>query len=292
MSYCYLNHSLENRKASDSAFSGATHALSAAAIFLSVTAFFPHEVYKALGASSIWIILLAAINVAGSSLTPDLDNTASTSKSSLGFLGEALSFIFRSISVIVQTTVRTSRDDPDPNPHRGLFHTIVMSIAMGALIYFGTILNPFSFSLPIIGKLNSGAFFALIISWLNLHMALAGLAKELVKKIKNLGGVFGELLAFVFSLSIVVLLFTQIPKNTSFQWLGVSVTVGMLIHLLGDTFTKAGCPLMWPIPHKGKMWWTYRIVGITSGGAAEHFLFIPFFLFLIIASFAKIFLSL
>lgn len=267
---------------------GTTHALSAVAIFLAITAFFPEHVYTALGSHNIWIIVMAMAVTAGASLIPDLDNTASTSKSSLGWLGDILSFFFRNTSAVIQTFIRTPRDDSEPNPHRGFYHTVPACVLLGFLAFVATSISSGAVPLPLIGTVTYGTLMAIIIAWLNTHMALAGLAKSFVKSMKSKAGVFGELVAFIFSLIITLTIFTQIPTNLNFWWLGVSVAAGNFIHIFGDCFTKAGNPILFPIPHKGKLWWNVRFTKIKAGGVVEKFVFVPFFGIICVISFMKI----
>ena len=66
----------------DAAFMGHTHVLSALGVVLTYFAF-THGLR-----TSVAVIALFTLNVAGASLANDLDNTASTSKSSLGIIGD------------------------------------------------------------------------------------------------------------------------------------------------------------------------------------------------------------
>lgn len=266
---------------------GGTHALSGLAIFLMIVAFFPAFSLKLLGTDNIWAIILAMAVTAGASLLPDLDNTKSTSKSSLGWLGDGLSLVFRGSSSVIQTVIRLPRDDSTPNPHRGFYHTIPAALLIGGLVYLGTRIGG-ELTLPFIGQVTYGTLFAIVITWLNIHMALAGLAKKLMNKLKNKSGVFGELVAFLFSLSLTFIIFTQLPNDLDFWWLGASVFLGCLIHILGDCFTTAGCPVLFPIPIKGKLWWTIRFTKIKAGGVVENVIFMPVFGIISVVSFLKI----
>lgn len=287
MSNCYVNDTLERRSGSSRAFMGLTHSLSAVALFLCIAAFAPEHMKSILGSGSIAVILLAMVNSVGSSLVPDLDNSASTSKSALGILGDLLSVIFRTTSEIIQTTVRTKYDKDKPNPHRGFYHTIPGALLVGVTVMLFTQLGG-GVSLPGVGHVSWGFIFAIVVSWLNLHMALAGLFKQGMKKVKKQAGPFGEAIAFALSLTIVSLIFTQIPTNTNYWWIGAAVIFGMITHDLGDLMTTAGVPILFPLPHRGKMWWTYRLTGIHAGGVVENYIFIPFFLLVSIAAFAAI----
>jgi membrane-bound metal-dependent hydrolase YbcI (DUF457 family) len=38
-------------------------------------------------------------------------------------------------------------------------------------------------------------------------------------------------------------------------WLGTAVTLGMLVHALGDAVTESGAPLLWPLPIRRRRWY-------------------------------------
>lgn len=277
MSNCYVNEKLETRTCSDRAFMGTTHALSAVAAFLAIVYFAPDFVSKALGSNDPWVLILSIVVAAGASLVPDLDNTASTSKSSLGMLGTALSYIFRGSSRFIQTVVRTKRDDPTPNPHRGAWHTIPSALLLGYLTFLGTGLTKV-ITVPILGEVTWGTVFALLITFLMVHMALSGLAKKQMKKIKKTA-IIGEALSFAVSLAFTVLIFINLPDDLNFWWLGISVAFGCFIHILGDTFTTAGTPILFPLSAvlKGKFWWTTRFTKMKVGEQTEKLIFGVFF---------------
>lgn len=285
---CGLNAAVEKRRCCDDGFMGYTHVLSSVAVFLVAVAFIPSTMYSLLGTSSAWILILAAINVSGSSLTPDLDNSASTSKSSLGILGDLLSVAFRTSSEFIQLTIRTGRDDATPNPHRGFYHTFLCAGLIGVASWWLCSSNFFQVDIPMVKSSTSGTLFAIVFSWLNLHMALAGLAKSTMKKIKKGDGPFGEIIAFALSLGIVLAVFSSLPAKVDYGWIGVSITAGMMIHMIGDCFTAAGCPVLFPLPRKGKLWFTYRLIGIKTGGVIESTVFTAAFTLAIAIAILKI----
>lgn len=287
MSSCYINSKLEEGQSSDCGFMGPTHALSAVAAFLVLVAFFPDKTFSMFGTSNIWALVLAIAVTAGASLVPDLDNTNSTSKSSLGLLGDALSVFFRTSSAFIQTVIRLPRDDSTPNPHRGFYHTILACLILGGLVYLGTTITA-EINLPVLGATTWGMIFAVVIAWLNIHMAMAGLAKASVKRMKNKAGIFGELVAFLFSFGLTAMIFYQLPVDMDFWWLGVSVAFGCFIHNMGDCCTTAGCPILFPLPIKGKLWYTIRFLPIKAGGVIENVVFVPVFSLICVISFLKI----
>lgn len=288
MGSCYVNEQVALRGCSDKAFMGTTHALSAVALFLMAASFFPLQVYSVLGTQNIWVLVLSMGVMAGAALIPDLDNTASTSKSSLGLLGDGLSLFFRGTSAVIQTVARLPRDDDEPNPHRGFYHTVPACLLMGFLVFKGTSITSGDIELPIFGHVTWGTLIAIIVAWLNIHMALAALAKKFVRRMKNQAGIFGELVAFAFSFALTVATFTQLPHDLNYWWLGVSVAVGSFIHIFGDCFTTAGNPILFPIPFKGKLWWNVRFLPIKAGGVIENWVFVPIFGLICVISFLKL----
>lgn len=273
---CFLHRRGEEALTGDRGFMGTTHALSGLAFFLTMAWLLPDTVHWFLGSSALIVLVLSCLNLVGGSLAVDLDNTASTAKSSLGILGVVLSGIFRSTSVVVQTMVRSPRDSKEPNPHRGFYHTVPGALLIGGIVFLLTSL-PGGVTLPVVGHLSLGGAFALLFTWLNLHMALAGLARGTMRKIRKGAGGAGELLAFVLSLSIAALLFSNLPAGLNFWWVGASMAMGMVVHSFGDCFTTAGSPILFPLPIKGKLWWTIRFLPIKAGGVVEQYIFMPFF---------------
>ena len=49
-------------------------------------------------------------------------------------------------------------------------------------------------------------------------------------------------------------------------WLGTAVTLGMLVHAVGDAVTESGAPLLWPVPIRGRTW--YPVGGPRVAGSA------------------------
>lgn len=282
---CY--HDLKLNLSYDRAFMGATHALSGLAVLLALVAFVPGFMEWA-GLSSLALVILAALVVTGGSLLPDLDNSQSSARSALGIFGHALSFLFINSSRIIQTIVRTRRDDPDPDPHRGFWHTIPAALLIGVLTLLATQI-PGKTSIPIYGEVSISWLVALFITAVSTHLALAGLFNSAVKKIRK-SSIVGELVAFVVSLGITAAIFWFVPHEENFWWLAVAITLGVLVHIFGDAFTTAGVPLLFPLSGfiKGKFWWTTRFTPMKAGGTAEKFGVIPILAIVAVAAFAKI----
>ncbi len=275
----------------DRAFMGATHAVSGLAVLLALVAFVPGFIEWS-GINSFALIALAAFVVAGGALIPDLDNSASSAKSALGIFGHGLSFIFINSSRVIQTVIRTRRDDPDPNPHRGFWHTIPAALLIGFLTLLATQI-PGEATIPIYGHVSFSWIAALIICALSIHLAFAGLFGSFIRKVRK-SSVVGELAALGIALVATGTIFWFLPKEGNFWWLAVAVTLGVIVHIFGDAFTTAGVPLLFPLSGfiKKKFWWNTRFTPMKAGGVAEKYVMLPIFSLIVVVSLAKIILEL
>lgn len=281
---------IENRdkfkkRKSSKGFAGYTHALSGLAISLLVLAFLP-DVISFAGISTIFVAIAFVMSFTGATLVPDLDNTSSTSRNSLGFFGVLLSEIFRLSSQVIQTVVRLKRDDPTPNPHRGFYHTILSSFLLGGVVWFLTSINT-----PLSGGdlkwRNWGDVFAVFFLFILTHLTFSSLGKSYFKKIKK-NFFAGEIASFIISFLVAIGMFFTLPSHGDYLWLATATTLGCIVHILGDGFTRYGVPLIFPIPFKGKMWWYFRFAKLESGGEMEKTVFPIIFGIMIAVAIAKI----
>lgn len=256
---------------SDNGFSGVLHAITGV---LAVELFFIALATTGWGVnfyefSDPAVIVAFSLALIGATLYPDLDNSKSTSHSALGPVGEVLSFVFRSTSRLIQTVVRTPKDDADPNPHRGFYHTGLSAILIGfgvtLLTKISTVVN-----VPLVGEISVGQILATLFLAVMIHLFLAALAKKFVKKLKSIF-VIGDLIAFLVSLAIAVVLSMNIQDTENYLWLGLAITLGGITHIIGDGFTKYGVPIFFPLTvfFKGKFWWYTRFAKLESGGEIE-----------------------
>jgi membrane-bound metal-dependent hydrolase YbcI (DUF457 family) len=56
--------------------------------------------------------------------------------------------------------------------------------------------------------------------------------------------------------------FANLPGDRGYPLIGTAVGVGCFVHILGDMITKAGVPILWPIPIKRRMW---TMIGLPNG---------------------------
>ena len=55
------------------------------------------------------------------------------------------------------------------------------------------------------------------------------------------------------------LAYLKLPAKHEFALLGIAVAAGGIVHTLGDMITKAGCPVLFPIPLGRRLW---RDIGV------------------------------
>ena len=280
---------IRGRFTGDSGFMGVTHALSVLAASLMLLAFAPAFMTGLLKTNDTAALILFVIVSIGAGNLPDLDNTHSRAKSDLGMFGVPVSAFFRTTSVIAQSAIRTKRDDPTPNPHRGAWHTIPAAMLLGGLTFFGTRIES-KITLPVLGETTWGYIVALVIAFILTHLMLSTLAKKMMDKVRKSNAV-GEMIALAISSFVTFSLMRMISNGSGdFWWLGIAVAFGMSIHVLGDCFTTAGAPIFFPITGlvRGKFWWTTRFLPIKAGGPFENYVFVPVFVILSVVGIAKI----
>lgn len=220
------------------------------------------------------IALLGTIIIAGATLGPDIDSHSSTVVRSFGIFGRIAHMIVNSTSVFVYNITATKYDAPRSDGHRTLFHTIFMSIAMGALVAAATLPE---------GKITVfdhdftwGQINAIIILSIFINLGLSGLFEKQVKKAKKMFGVY---LMMLFSIITAIVIGFLLPSTSSdYYYLGIAVSLGWFIHLLGDGITKMGVPMFWPIKIKGKRWYDITLpsfMRIKADGPFEKIILLP-----------------
>jgi len=267
---------LKRKLRSDGGFSGYLHAvtgvISVEVLFIVALLMGWGDAYLRVG--YIALIIAFALAWIGATLYPDLDNSKSTSHSAFGFIGEGLSVIFRLTSGIIQTVIRTPRDDASPNPHRGFYHTLLSAALIGLGVWMLTKL-PQHIELPVLGEITLGQFFGALFLAAMIHLFLSSLGKKRMAKIRK--GFAGEIIAFLIAVLVALTLISFIPAEQGYLWLGIAIAGGGATHILGDTFTKQGTPLFFPLTvlTKKRFWWYTRFARVESGGEDEKKVIIP-----------------
>ena len=275
MLHSYISY-MRHQSQSDDAFMGRTHALSAIAAILALFSFMPTWYMKMAGGhnSTVLLVMFCLVS-AGGALLPDLDNTQSTAKSTLGATGTLISSFMRATSPIIQNAIHTKYDKPTEDAHRGFYHTIVCGLLFGGLFSF---LCSKAISFTIASLTINGSIMALLLMFMSIDMAFSALLGELWKSKKAMD----TLISLGFAFGISWLIWSNLPKGASYSLIGMALGVGWIIHILGDMFTTAGVPALFPIKIKGKFWYNIRFLKIEAGGIIENVLFTSFFVLVIV----------
>ncbi|GHJ44743.1 membrane protein [Catellatospora sp. TT07R-123] len=229
---------------------GPQHALSGAAAWLTgswvASTFFDYP-------QSITTIAIGTAVCAGGALLPDLDMSGkvthneggSTVSRSFGVFSLFVAEVIEKISVGVYTATKLSHDPDRHNGHRTLTHTLPFAALMG----FGATWLCTRF----------GKWAVLGILFVMFGFALRGLFDKWAHKA-------GWVIVTITSGAAAYGAYLQLPEGRGFPMIGLAVGVGCIVHLFGDIITRAGVPILWPIPTGRKMW---RMVGLPDKFAIE-----------------------
>ncbi|MFC7330841.1 metal-dependent hydrolase [Marinactinospora rubrisoli] len=176
---------------------------------------------------------------AGAALLPDLDHPTSTASRSQGPVTGVVHRAVAGASRLAWAATRTGRDDggrDGDGVHRHLSHTPLVAVAVGAGVW-----------------LAGGWWPVLLVAvWFAVDLGLRGLAGCVP------GGWRWTRSWPAVSLVSAALAGLLVWGGVSASFVGALVAVGMIVHSLGDAFTRAGVPLLWPVVHRGRRWWMVR----------------------------------
>ena len=66
-----------------------------------------------------------------------------------------------------------------------------------------------------------------------------------------------------------------VPPVSAAWWVGAPVTVGCLTGVLGDSLTRTGVPLLWPLVIRGRRWYPVGPKLFSTNGPSERFVVFP-----------------
>lgn len=189
--------------------------------------------------------VLTAVS-AGFSLGPDIDHPNSTITRALGkpvhhlFHGlstAALSVLSSGSDLRAQTRAADQGIDPS---HRGLTHTLIFTTGVAGAVY---------------GIGHSA-------------MATAVLAAACVAVCRKL--MPGRWQMSLIGAALAMLAFGAYVSTTP-QQVALAAGAGWLSHVIADSCTTAGVPVLWPLKIKGRRWWRLRLLGgwLKSGERKE-----------------------
>ncbi|EOM77696.1 metal-dependent hydrolase [Rhodococcus rhodnii] len=234
---------------------GPTHAMSGALAGLAVAGLLPAE--WGAPASPAETFTFAAV-CAGAALLPDLDTPQSTVSRSFGPLSRLLARLVDAISLGYYTLTKGKRDGKRRGGHRTLTHTLLFAVALGAGVAYA------------VSTLGKPAIVTTL--FLALGLALRGLGGDLAKE-------KGWILVSLLAAALAALTWQWYPTQEGSAALGIAVTLGCIVHGLGDAITKEGVPLFAPfVQWNRERWWEIKLpefLSIRAGGAVEKALLGP-----------------
>lgn len=235
---------------------GPSHALSGAAVWLTGTwALQQYDIYHQ---SALEIAVGTAV-CAGGAMFPDLDMSGKVTRNeggatvarTFGVLSLFVAEVVEKISVGVYSATRGKEDPVRRNGHRTLTHTIPFTLLVG----WGTTALCTAF----------GKWAVIGILFFTIGLALRGLFDNWAKRA-------GWVVITLVSAGGAYYAFLNLPAGRGYPMLGLAMGVGCFVHLMGDIITRAGIPILWPIPYRRKMWHMVGLpdpVAIKAGGTVE-----------------------
>jgi membrane-bound metal-dependent hydrolase YbcI (DUF457 family) len=191
---------------------------------------------------------------AGAALLPDLDHPSSMASRRFSAASFVASHLVRPLSRVVYDLTR-GRRDTGRGSHRGLTHTVVGAVLLGVAVNLASA----RFGTPV------------LVGTLFVCLALA---------IKGLDALVPGPPSLVIAAGLTYGIEYAVPGGTAGTagWLGTAVTLGMVVHSVGDAITESGAPLLWPLPIRGRRWYPVgspRPLRFRTGGAVEAWLVAP-----------------
>ena len=198
------------------------------------------------GASVGWRLLVIAVT-GGAALLPDLDHPSATAARSLGFVTRVLA---KGVDLASLAVYHATREGVDPTErHSG--HRLVTHTVPGELLA-----SLVAASLCLLHPVAGAVLCALLAGLMSLGLKVAG-------------GVFAAASGFTG--------WFLLDRESGWWWLvPVAVFVGCVVHILGDTVTNSGTPLLWPLRSQGRRWRLVTTpVTFAAGDAVETLLIAP-----------------
>lgn len=165
----------------------------------------------------------------GAALLPDIDHLEATISRALGPITRGVAWLVRGLSSAVYRATRTDRDGRGTGKHRYLTHTLCFSLLLGVLTAVLTAVGgPWAVgTVAVLAVLLA----VKVLGWWVLAAATAGVL---------LVSVLGDL--------------PQLLAGMELK-LGIAITLGCIVHILGDWITEAPVPMLWPLKIQGRRWY-------------------------------------
>ncbi|MDG4765662.1 metal-dependent hydrolase [Solwaraspora sp. WMMD406] len=235
---------------------GPSHALSGASVWLAGC--WALDQFAGYEQSPLAIAVGTAV-CAGGALFPDLDLSGKVTRNqggatvarTFGVVSLFVAEVIEKVSLGVYHATKLSKDPHRNNGHRTLTHTIPFTVLVG----WGTTALCTAY----------GKWAVIGILFFMIGLALRGLFDEWAKRA-------GWVIVTLVALAAAWFTYLHLPGGRGYPMLGLAVGVGCFVHILGDLVTKAGVPILWPIPIGRRMW---KMIGppnkysLTAGSTFE-----------------------
>ncbi|WP_431784692.1 metal-dependent hydrolase [Streptomyces chumphonensis] len=246
---------------------GPAHSLSGAAAWLGAGA-----AAHAVGRPMPWPVLVAGMLIcAGAALAPDLDQKSATISRAFGPFSRGLAILIDQVATVVFNATRGKGERRRSGGHRTLTHTWVWAVLLGA---------GFS-AVAAIG----GRWAVLAILFVHMVLAVEGLLWRAAR-------VSSDILVWLLGAAVAWILANVLDKpgngsdwlfsgaGQEYWWLGLPIVLGAVVHTVGDALTISGCPVLWPLPIRGRRWYpvgTPRFMRFRAGHWVENKVLMPAF---------------
>ena len=248
-------------------FNGITHILISIILFFVMFIipsyiFPPFNSYIKIITENYIFLIVSFLIIVGASLFPDLDSDRSTAVFRLGSTGVLINLFMKSIGNFIWILYHFDKDIRPSIRHRIIFHTPIFAffityiaykfIPNNDTIFLQTFLNIKVKDLVPFILQNIIVLVYVLFAFLNERLFISTILYYPFKKIFKRQNI-SDLVCFL--LSLVPLYFIINLSYNKIKYIGISIGIGYLTHLIGDLFTKGSIPLFYPLPIKGQAYW-------------------------------------
>lgn len=253
---------------------GKSHALSGAVAWLGVCAGWQEVAAHHLlpGAPGAAVVVLGAAATGGYALLPDIDHPSSTIARALGPITKALAWLTaKGAGALRRAGCEHCAAGPNRGGHRALTHTAAFAFVLGVVLgVLGGVYGRTA-GLAVLG----------VGVWLATYPALSSRTRAevgdmlLPGRFRRLGRGAHRFAATLGSLMLTALIVAAASTVTGpggWWWVGLAAGVGTFAHSVGDSLTRSGSPLWWPVRIRGCRWrsvGTPRALRFVTGGPGE-----------------------
>lgn len=175
---------------------------------------------------------IGALLGAGAALLPDLDADGATAYRSGGPVTAVVGETFQWFARTAYRATRLPHDPPGDGEHRGLVHTPVFALIVGLLVGLGALITPWVTTIVLVVVLAPG---------------IGALSRSGPQWVRRRFRTHRDGPALLAAGLIAIALRASGAMDELGWWVGMSITVGMIVHSIGDSATRSGIPWCWPL---------------------------------------------